>query len=328
MSLIFWFETDETILIRRIATSASDKSNFSGFIFLLTWVCAWWREIILSQPSFWTSMMISSSSYLAIDNFETANSLLRECLLHAGSTMPFCFGVFLFDVQLSAPGLSDVLDALAGVASRWKEFRVMVPPELLHYMHDQIHPGILPVLECLDFAVDVDAPLDRNLKHLVTLELSVYLCSFFAVLLEKCPLLQTFSVAHCLVPENDEAPLAVRPSRPIHHTQLKSLNYRLFRIPNEMDPWESVYLPKLTCLEIEAEDVDDATVVNRLHELKALATRSKCVLDRITLDGDIPDDVVASFFQVGSMQTSSFSKRHNGFVDETISNPEPRYLER
>ncbi|KAE9382773.1 hypothetical protein BT96DRAFT_179954 [Gymnopus androsaceus JB14] len=127
MSLIFQLETDETIVIGRIATSMSDKSDFSGSIFLLTWACAWWREIILSQPSFWTSMMISSQSANDNRDFETTNSLLRECLLRAGSTMPLRFYLFLTKIQLSAPGLSGVLDALAEVASRWKEFRFKGP---------------------------------------------------------------------------------------------------------------------------------------------------------------------------------------------------------
>jgi len=348
MSLIFQFEADELILICR-TTTTRNPSNFSGFIFLLTWVCTWWREIILSQPSFWTSMKISSSSLSANDQFETTNSLLRECLLRAGSTMPLRFHIFLgLGVRLSAPGLSGVLDALAEVASRWKEFRVGVPSKLVYYMLDQIHPGTFPVLELLHFGVyappsgtaimpkHFESPFihcprlhtfsTRNaslthdtidLKHLVTLKLSVYVCSFFAVLLEKCPLLQTFSVGYCLEPENSEAPIS--PSRPIHHTQLKSLNFGLFHIPNEIDPWESVYLPKLTCLEIEAEDVVGADMVNRLHELKALATRSKCVLDRILLEGDIPDDVLASFFWGIPVSSETASR----IVNETPYTPAP-----
>ncbi|KAE9394916.1 hypothetical protein BT96DRAFT_923164 [Gymnopus androsaceus JB14] len=310
MSLVFQFIAGRYRVI--LQQSTSSPIDASDSIFPLTWACSWWREIIVSQPSFWTSLCIEAVS---TDNFEATGSLLKECLRRAGNVLPLHFRLRLSNVELSAPGLRGVLDALAEAASRWKDLKVRLSHSGLL---DQVQAETFPVLESLCLLADsqydehvstpfIDCPQLHaltmtclglsdiiDLKHLTMLEICQYGGHFFAALLEKCPLLETFSVRYYSNPGSSDAP-----STPFYHTHLRSLEARI-QFDSVPSAWQSVYLPKLTHLEVGV-DVDARAdlryaIMNRLDELKAMITRSECVLDRIVFAGDIPDDALRVFF--------------------------------
>lgn len=52
---------------------------------IIPWVCFRWREIIISQPLFWTSLHLLGRLHAADADFHAMGEVLRECLLRCGT---------------------------------------------------------------------------------------------------------------------------------------------------------------------------------------------------------------------------------------------------
>ncbi|KAE9407432.1 hypothetical protein BT96DRAFT_986729 [Gymnopus androsaceus JB14] len=105
-----WFGYGKTYERRIVATSR---------LFPLTWVCDSWRNILLSQPTFWSSHFIEFSAHTTV--YSPTAPALKECLLRAG-TLPLDLTVYVKDnpSDVDDAAWTRSVDAITSYASRWK----------------------------------------------------------------------------------------------------------------------------------------------------------------------------------------------------------------
>ncbi|KAE9396126.1 hypothetical protein BT96DRAFT_121133 [Gymnopus androsaceus JB14] len=332
LSEIFKLVAPGPILVR---PGFSRRAGIS--IFPLAWVSSLWREIIVSQPSFW-SVLGMELAELCLD---IEHAILRVCLARSG-TVPICLYLLCSQVELNL-GLCRVLDDLARHADKWKVFKLRANAPILNYIlkqachftgnpfsildtmlidaNDVSADGILgnsfircPQLHNLDIS-HLRATDTAELTHLVKLQIGFYQGCSFAVLLEKCPMLKTLTV-HYVNPFGG-TPI---PIPRVHHTHLRTLNLKIDKHV-VAGAWQSVQLPNLTHL--QARDINKGSFCDvakqRFDELKAMLSYSQCILDRVQLLGDLNpyNDIVASLFQGIHVRSESNSR----FVGDHPYNP-------
>ncbi|KAE9401730.1 hypothetical protein BT96DRAFT_596338 [Gymnopus androsaceus JB14] len=240
------------------------------------------------------------------------------------------------------PGLCSVLDDLARHADRWKKFKSTIGLPGLNYILKQAHhftENPFSILDTMDifypnkFCADgilgnsfIQCPRLHNLHvshlraidtleltHLRTLTFTYYHGCSFAVLLEKCPVLETFRVGY--INKSLEGWEATPISIPrVRHTHLRTLVLVINKY-SVAGAWQSVQLPNLTHLLFGYSDALCDVARERFNELKAMLSNSQCVLECIQLfeDMDPDSDIVASLFQgirVRSESNSRFVRNH------------------
>lgn len=280
-----------------------------GAIIPLTWICFRWREIIISQPSFWTSLHLFGRLHAADADFSAMSEVLRICLLRCG-TAPLRLKIYFRGWKSHIPSAQQhVLDMLIERGARWKEleleFRRSEP--LLTWIQQKLHfqNTTFPILEVLNltvmdnrfnssFGTFIHSPQLHtlivslfpppgliDLSHLTTLRIKRYSSNrLFADLLKDIPLLETLVICNVYPATDSENGIERRGSTIpcVRHEHLTSLRL------NNVDwlwlgVWESVYLPKLTFLEANMRYMD--TTKDRFEEMKDMLVRSRCVLKHV-----------------------------------------------
>ncbi|KAE9401021.1 hypothetical protein BT96DRAFT_1093853 [Gymnopus androsaceus JB14] len=289
---------------------ATGPFRCSGPIFPLTWVNYRWREIIISQPSFWSSLDLFLRVYGREADFQLMADVVGECLLRSGTIAPLHLKILVrgWDARASS-GQLHVLNMLNEHAYRWKEivFECLLPEPHLAHMLNQIcsQNTSLPALEVVNlsttnkekpFLLGFFGPtfihLPRlhtlfisllrstdlvliDLQQLTTFRINHYIGCSFAALLENCPLLE-----HLEISEITSSDAGVSSTIPfVHHTHLTSLhlnNLQWFPI----GLWQSVHLPNLTHLEVNGY-MGRGSFLNTFEEVKTMLVQSKCVLQHI-----------------------------------------------
>ncbi|KAE9383268.1 hypothetical protein BT96DRAFT_929909 [Gymnopus androsaceus JB14] len=127
-----------------------------------------------------------------------------------------------------------------------------------------------------------------DLSHLTELSIGTrYMGSSAAILLAKCPLLQTFTVGHFDNGLGGDEGLSI-PS--IHHTRLTSLNLRELNSFSARIFWKNLSLPNLSHLSVHffmgymlQVVLEHADAYDNLDDLKEMLIRSKCTLQSVIL---------------------------------------------
>ncbi|KAE9385272.1 hypothetical protein BT96DRAFT_949954, partial [Gymnopus androsaceus JB14] len=211
-------------------------------ISLLSKVCSRWREIIHSDPSFWSNIQLSGrviTKFFLPADFRAMSTCLEEVLLRSGTAVPMCLDVCFSSrswCESDTVGLFPILDALAEQASRWREAKLSftgTKPHLVHMLEqvrsrttkfpklenlrlyatnfDVFDPGFFgtmfshcPRLHTLELSSFRSTDL-FDLRHLTTLTIYTYFGSSFAALLEKCPRLEFFKLDHSVTGSESES---------------------------------------------------------------------------------------------------------------------------
>ncbi|KAE9405772.1 hypothetical protein BT96DRAFT_988269 [Gymnopus androsaceus JB14] len=139
-------------------------------LFPLTWVCYSWRNILLSQPTFWSSHFIKFSAHTTV--YSPTAPALKECLLHAG-TLPLDLTVYVKDnpSDVDDAAWTRSVDAITSYASRWKSlaFKLDGNAYLSYFLkrmsilglefEQEENPGHgLPFLETVDISFEHYSP--------------------------------------------------------------------------------------------------------------------------------------------------------------------------
>ncbi|KAE9386372.1 hypothetical protein BT96DRAFT_539728 [Gymnopus androsaceus JB14] len=230
---------------------------------------SWWREIIVFQPSFWSSLLINLFAEPVLDII----SILRVCLACSG-TIPMRLHLDIDSIELTL-GLRSALDDLARHADRWKKFQYVAPVSpSLNYILKQARDltenpfSIFDALLIRLSGISADGVFGNSfihcprlhylltthlratdtveLTHLVNLRTQLYQGCSFAILLEKCPVLETLTVNCINDPVEDYQATPIRIPH-VCHTHLRTLELAIHKY-HVAGAWQSVQLPGLTHL--------------------------------------------------------------------------------
>lgn len=280
----------------------------TGAIFSLTWVCFEWRDIILSTPSFWTSYQFRELEvHSNIEAYTPMINRLNELLLRSGTAAPLClhleFGYRM--VGRTYP----VLDALIEHTSRWKEV-------ILEFWgssrpasnHIRAQTTSFPNLEFLHISslgryvfelgsfgeafgdcprlhhLEITSFHPRepfDLQHLTTLDVGVCIGASFALLLQRCPVLETFRLFRPKPDPVPDSPGMVPILSTVHHPHLKHLTVEHLDYQSSMTFWRDVSLPNLN--KVRAKIYVSNEDQSRFDELKQMLVDSQCVLEQLDL---------------------------------------------
>ncbi|KAE9396927.1 hypothetical protein BT96DRAFT_996320 [Gymnopus androsaceus JB14] len=285
-----------------------------GRVFVLTWTCSWWRELILSRPTLWSRIHLTLARSTTTDAESQFTNMTEEVLLRSGTT-PLCLKL----LRNGEPDFSNfelsVLNTLAGhTISRCKDFYISLrsfpeleklldlaivigedyslktePPRFLEHLSlncPRLRNLWTPFLRSTD-------PID--LTNLTFLEIEVkYIGGYMRGLLERCPLLQSLRVSSFHYPNDAATP---SPLASVFHTHLTSLTvvYGDEQFPDGV--WDYVQLPNLTFLLVHS-NVPDALFETRnsFNELKTMLKYSRCMLRNVDFLF-VPDTAMSLFFQ-------------------------------
>ncbi|KIK59265.1 hypothetical protein GYMLUDRAFT_675397 [Collybiopsis luxurians FD-317 M1] len=308
--------------------------KLQGSVFTLTWVCFWWRNCALSHTTLWSSYTVGAA-YLWDRNL-SVDWLLKECLSRSGNYSPLNITIMTsgepFDTEIWTPlldhtkrwrnlrlvplNLSALLylrnelevrqedhDGLTTTYFPYLEKLTLIIPNVLDMDELPIIPlhdlfSTCPSLHTLRMShLRVSDILDFS--HLTALRIDeCYQGRFFATLLAKCPLLQTFTVGR-FISGNDPTPTTSYILR-ISHTNLTTLNLTWYDKNCAIGFWQYVSLPKLACLLVSVKGYQAFEANSRpdpLRELKKMILESKCSLVKIHLGRSLPYDAIVSFFE-------------------------------
>ncbi|KAF9068790.1 hypothetical protein BDP27DRAFT_1326632 [Rhodocollybia butyracea] len=255
--------------------------KLSGCIFVLTWICFWWRDEALSNSTFWSTVTYASSSYATLPTTEVT-AFLNECILRSGASVPMDITVSISRRDESLPALTTI-GMLIARAHRWKRaafsfqslhlidiifpFKPSTHFPFLEDLSFQCHddPGIDPVrnpiLEChpplqeLELSTLLESYTDviasRTLK---VLKIDCYIGVSLARLLHMCPCLESLILFSFIFRENADAKQITCQS------SLLALNIggdvgNYDKIEN--GAWTGVTFPKLTELDVTLPDLID-----------------------------------------------------------------------
>ncbi|KAE9406809.1 hypothetical protein BT96DRAFT_759865, partial [Gymnopus androsaceus JB14] len=65
------------------------KARGIGRVFKLTWICSWWRKLILSRPTLWSRIHLTLGRFTTTDAESLFTNMMEEVLLRSGTT-PLC----------------------------------------------------------------------------------------------------------------------------------------------------------------------------------------------------------------------------------------------
>ncbi|KAE9401732.1 hypothetical protein BT96DRAFT_1018033 [Gymnopus androsaceus JB14] len=268
LSEILKLVTPDTIIVQR-----GFRSRAGDSIFPLTWVSFWWRETIVSQPSFWSCLELRSPEPV----LGSIIPILRVCLARSG-TAPICLHLHFHQTELT-PWLCNVLDDLAQHADRWRELKSTVDLPGLTYILKQAHNltenpfSILDTMKifcpfkiCAEGILGnsfVHCPRLHNLQishlratdiidltHLSMLDVIFYKGCSFAVLLEKCPVLETLIVGYINKSLEGWETTSIPTVPRVCHAHLQTL-VLIINKNVVAGAWQSVQLPNLTDLRVQ-----------------------------------------------------------------------------
>ncbi|KAF9067261.1 hypothetical protein BDP27DRAFT_1328942 [Rhodocollybia butyracea] len=277
--------------------------KLSGCIFALTWICSRWRDMALSNSTFWSRIQVIHGFW---DEPPTAEvtAFLNECILRSGVSVPMSITISSRRNE-NLPALNTMLVAQA---HRWRQATLFLSSQ---QEVDSVFPfepssTRFPLLEDLSFDSDeaniasrifeCHPPLQklglgrlwesytgviasRNLK---VLKIHSYIGVSLARLLHLCPCLEFLKIQSFKFKENADAKKI---------TCWSSLSTLDIGGSGDVDngAWTGVTLPKLTKLNVTLptlagrllwETAYDAT---SLVELKEVVKRSKGALQRVNL---------------------------------------------
>ncbi|KAF9064452.1 hypothetical protein BDP27DRAFT_1333561, partial [Rhodocollybia butyracea] len=110
-------------------SSKSLKSHkLAGYIFLLTWICFWWRDEALSYSAFWSRITFTydlqrgriRSRDAPVLNTEVI-AFLIECILRSGASVPMSIEVFLRGDDTPPAIITTSLTMLVARSHRWRQ---------------------------------------------------------------------------------------------------------------------------------------------------------------------------------------------------------------
>ncbi|KAF9068744.1 hypothetical protein BDP27DRAFT_1326543 [Rhodocollybia butyracea] len=312
----------ETFGRRGIRYTSWESPKLSGRIFVLTWICFWWRDEAIPNPTFWSSIAVAFNSSHASPTTEVT-AFLNECILRSGVSVPMNITISISSKRDDSPPA--LIALLVAQAHRWRQVAlsffsyslylidIMFPfkPSSTHfpfledlrcyYLGDLgIDPVQNPILEChpplrkLELSVLLESYADviasQNLKILEVGYIGVSL----ARLLHMCPCLESLTLQYFEFRGNADAKQITCQS------SLLTLNVG----SGNMDiddkvkngAWTGVTLPKLTKLSVILPGlIDDENweaaydADTSLSELKEVIKRSKCPLQHVNLIMDADD---------------------------------------
>ncbi|KAF9062364.1 hypothetical protein BDP27DRAFT_1427996 [Rhodocollybia butyracea] len=90
-------------------------TKLSGSIFLLTWICFWWRHEAISYSIFWSRIKVALHFQYGSPRSIEMTAFLTECFLRSGVSVPLSIGV------VSSHILPSVITMLTAQAHRWRQ---------------------------------------------------------------------------------------------------------------------------------------------------------------------------------------------------------------
>ncbi|KAE9396931.1 hypothetical protein BT96DRAFT_1021118 [Gymnopus androsaceus JB14] len=299
------------------------KARGIGRVFGLTWICSWWRKLILSRPTPWSRIQLRLDDLNAINTSQFIN-MMEEVLLRSGTT-PLCLKLTRDDESYFSEFQLSVLDTLAGnTMYRCKDLEIRLNSfsqldKLLSLLASGTHFELMKLSIVIWDTYRLETKPSRFLEHLslnfprlqtlktpflrltdpidlanlTILQIHVKIFGgYMRGLLERCPLLQGLWVSS-FRSQNDTPPSLAS----VCHTHLTSLtvDYRDKQFPDGV--WDYVQLPNLTFLSVYS-NVPDAffETRNSFNELKTMLKYSRCMLQNVDFLF-VPDTAVSLFFQ-------------------------------
>lgn len=150
-----------------------------------------------------------------------------------------------------------------------------------------------------------------DFNNLIHLQISdCYFGSSIAILLERCPNLQSFTINQWQSEFEEDSP-----APQISHTSLTHLYLLRQHYKSKSGVWKSVYLPNLTYVSVKVESHGATSILNSpsiFDELKEMLERSKCILQGASVNGEVDDDVIAKLLRSIHVagQSSQFPNDH------------------
>ncbi|KIK64366.1 hypothetical protein GYMLUDRAFT_39914 [Collybiopsis luxurians FD-317 M1] len=314
-------------------------------VFSLTWVCFWWRTLVISETRMWSSLNISGCN-LSHTTPEFVQ-FMRECVQVRAGNAPRRFDIERPFSNNAAKRVVPVLDVLLESAQQWKDIRFCLGHDksrMLVYITEALRvSGISqwPLLERfnwgifgLSYSSGIDYPflqcprLHRlelpylcrtdpiDTKHLTFLQLGTYVGASLSELLARCPSLDQLKLLDFELESQHE--LGV-PPQVCHHARLSRLEIFLHRLTRNESAciWKGLYLPALTSLEAYTEFGE-----GELPQLASMLTRSRCTLRKLSAKCDI------TYFKKEEWEafcTEISSVGQDDFIDIDIEDPEDHW---
>ncbi|KAF9060359.1 hypothetical protein BDP27DRAFT_1326611 [Rhodocollybia butyracea] len=295
-----------------IAYSSQESTKLSGRIFLLTWICFWWRDEALSCHTLWSRIMVNDYSKALPTS--TVTPFLTECILRSGVSVPLSIEISLLRYENTLPA---VITMLVARAHRWTQAALTFsfPPQIdilfpfkpssthfplledlsvrsYHYRTTgrvpnpilESHPP-LQKLELCDLSESyTDVIKSQNLK---ILKVGCYSGVSLARLLYIFPCLE-FLTLQSFKFEGNSGAYQVTCQSSILTLDIGGDRSNEDKVEN--GAWTGVTLPTLTKLDVTLPDLIDHhhweaayEADTSLSELKEVVKRSKCALQRVNL---------------------------------------------
>ncbi|KAF5365544.1 hypothetical protein D9757_010916 [Collybiopsis confluens] len=284
----------------QITVSLTQTCKLRSAAFGLTWVCTWWRSLILSESKMWSCYEMDFRSVLSLSS--EFIEFIRECMEVRARSAMLQFSLAGVDQMLSTNRLQ-LLDVVIPSAQRWRSaaFKFFAGLDDLREMLQVSSASSTkdyPYLESLEIPIRVHEisivfrgfPRLRRLKafhldhsdahklsNLTSLEVQEFIGYSITQLLVLCPALETLSVWRF-----ERAPSIPLPSSyaEYHHTRLSHLYFQFGDSESCNIMFHGLYLPALTHLSVTYKFIQDGRA---LHKLAETLTRSRCSLQRITV---------------------------------------------
>ncbi|KIK64320.1 hypothetical protein GYMLUDRAFT_240881 [Collybiopsis luxurians FD-317 M1] len=270
--------------------------------FGLSWICSWWRRLVLSEGRMWSSLEINYGR-LPADISPELFAFMQECFLERGGNASRQIVLEDTNPRYDEDFESLIVDVIFKVAPLWSDisFSFVRDSPMMKYLIEGLHnvtPTGFPFLENLYLDVHKDSeteiyhgfqncPQLRSLEtvvlrrtdsihihNLTWLKIDLYTGVSLAEVLAQCPTLETLVVEHFTLESGyDHVPVQV-----YHHPRLSHLDVSL----TNGDPdsyiytwmWKGVHLPALTHLKFHFW-MDDPEA---LRALALMLNRSCCAL--------------------------------------------------
>ncbi|KAF9068780.1 hypothetical protein BDP27DRAFT_1403011 [Rhodocollybia butyracea] len=332
--------------------------KLSGCIFMLTWICFWWRDEALSNSTFWSRIAVrySGSSHAP----PKVAAFLNECILRSGVLAPMRIGIYIERTDF----FPSIAALLVAQVHRWRQavlsFHYLQRIESLDSV-DSLFPfdpsTHFPLLEDLSFNSDEPTIANRILEcypplrklelselsessinviagqKLKILKVGRYSGVSLARLLHMCPCLESLTLESFEFKGNPGInQITCRSSLSTLHIGVEDNAYKV-----QNGAWTGVTLPKLSKLDVTLPDlIDDENWETAyepgtsLSELKEVVKQSKCALQRVNLImyyGKEPQftlEIADKFFEdlpvkaEGSFVESKLLQEWREDVEETI----------
>ncbi|KAJ7075246.1 hypothetical protein B0H15DRAFT_956651 [Mycena belliarum] len=244
---------------------------------LLCRICRQWRQIALSTPALWTSILIKNIN--SPDQLE----LLRAWLARSGD-LPLSIGIVATN---NGPRCTEILQAALAHCRRWEQAELIVPINIMPLLQAEmpllraltIGPVVVPVGGDGVVSVFEHAPQLKRLTHLDAVALYPHECAEI--------LAEALNLVHCsfmVLMSTDEIPVLPAPI-PLpylrHLTLLSDLSDTSDGDFSYMDLLYNFTLPALHTLHLYEPFISTNPLLH-LHEFIA---RSGCSLHELRLEG-------------------------------------------